>query len=200
MAPRRDRKGRDNVDASMRATSAAGDSQNAQAVANGQQENGGQAAAEPTATISGTNSAAGAAQPQPIAGAPHDKVAVLGHAVWLMSNSPLHKFFFLADLEWMLVPPVAQQQFRLWMDKGKPEGFATWALVNDEVEARLKAGMKRLAPQEWRCGEHLWLMDLVAPFGGADNALKDLKNVLQGKTIKTMRMNPQTQQMELVEL
>lgn len=138
--------------------------------------------------------------PQPEAGAPSDKVAVLGHAVWLMSHSPLHKYVFLADLEWMLVPPVAQQQFRLWMGQGKPEAFATWALVDDAVEARLKLGHKRLAPNEWTSGPNLWLMDLVTPFGGIDDALTDLKAALQGRSIKTLRFNTETQTMEVVGL
>lgn len=156
------------------------------------------------ASLATDGSSAGAAShdrsPQPEAGAPSDKVAVLGHAVWLMSHSPLHKYVFLADLEWMLVPPVAQQQFRLWMGQGKPEAFATWALVDDAVEARLKLGHKRLAPNEWTSGPNLWLMDLVTPFGGIDNALTDLKAALQGRSIKTLRFNTETQTMEVVEL
>lgn len=164
--------------------------------------NSGDAAAQATSALRGAASETLSqnSAPPPAAGAPTDKITVLGHAAWLMSHSPLHRYFFLADLEWMLVPPVAQQQFRLWMGQGRPEGFATWALVDDAVEARLKAGHKRLAPNEWTCGPHLWLMDLVAPFGGADNALTDLKAALQGRSIKTMRLNPETQKMEVVEL
>ena len=130
-----------------------------------------------------------------------DRIAVLGHALWLMSHSPLHKYFFVADLEWMLVPPIVQGQFRLWMDKGRPEGFATWAFVSDSVEARLKQGTNRLGPQEWKCGSHLWLIDMVIPFGGQENALKDLHaSVFQDRRLKTLRLNPTTKKMELAEV
>lgn len=49
-------------------------------------------------------------------------------------------------------------------------------------------------------GHAVWLMDLVAPFGGIDNALKDLKAALQGRSIKTLRLNAETQRMEVVGL
>lgn len=160
----------------------------------------------------GTIAAAGSvgAEPAPgLAAAPGaqpgppnlDKVGVIGHAVWLMSNSPLHKYFFMGDIEWMLVPPIVQGQFRLWMDKGRPEGFATWAFVSDEVETRLMQGMNRLAPNEWKCGPHLWLLDMVTPFGGQENAVKDLHAaVFQDRKIRTMRLNPETKRMEMTEI
>lgn len=31
--------------------------------------------------------------------------AVLGEIVWLMSQSPLHKQFFISDLEWFVMTP-----------------------------------------------------------------------------------------------
>src|SRR5262245_21689708 len=65
---------------------------------------------------------------------------VLGEIVWLMSQSPLHKQFFISDLEWLVMAPVLLQQFRLFYDRDKPIGVAFWATVNAEVEVRLAAG------------------------------------------------------------
>ena len=125
--------------------------------------------------------------PKPAAPAP-DKAGVLGHAVWLMTQSPQHRHLLLSDLEWMLIPPVALGQFRLWREGTIPSGFATWAYLNEEVEARLKAGPLRLAPAEWKCGDRLTLMMLLTPFGGAEAAMKDLKEVLfAGRTLHTAR-------------
>src|SRR5882757_3865706 len=63
---------------------------------------------------------------------------VLGEIVWLMSQSPLHKQFFISDLEWFVMTPILLQQFRLFYDKDKPIGVTFWATVNKEVEERLK--------------------------------------------------------------
>ena len=32
-----------------------------------------------------------------------------------------------------------------------------------------------MAPTDWKSGETLWLVDIVAPFGGHDAMIKDLK-------------------------
>ncbi|BCS88456.1 toxin-activating lysine-acyltransferase [Pseudodesulfovibrio sediminis] len=62
---------------------------------------------------------------------------------------------------------------------------------SDEVEERLAAGASRLKPDDWKSGEQLWLVDLVAPFGGGEDILKELReNVLKGQKIKTVQMVP----------
>ncbi len=100
---------------------------------------------------------------------------VLGEIVWLMSQSALHKQFFISDLEWLVMTPVLLQQFRLFYDKDKPIGMAFWATASAEVEERLAAGTTRLRPQDWKSGERLWVVEVIAPFGGAEAMVKDLK-------------------------
>ena len=99
---------------------------------------------------------------------------VLGEIVWLMSQSPLHKQFFISDLEWFATTPILLQQFRLFYDN-KPIGVVFWATVNEEVEARLAAGTSRMRPQDWKSGDRLWVVEVIAPFGGAEEMVKDLK-------------------------
>jgi cytolysin-activating lysine-acyltransferase len=91
------------------------------------------------------------------------------------SQSPLHKQFFISDLEWLVMTPVLLQQFRLFYDQSKPIGVAFWATVNEEVEQRLAAGTTRLRPQDWKAGDRLWVVEVIAPFGGAEEMVKDLK-------------------------
>ena len=57
-----------------------------------------------------------------------------------------------------------------------PFAFASWAFLNEEAEQRLFTGQRRLGPGDWKAGDRLWLVDLVAPFGGAEEILNDLKN------------------------
>ncbi len=67
------------------------------------------------------------------------------------------------------------QQFRLFYDKDQPIGGAFWATVGAEVEERLAAGTSRLRPQDWKSGDRLWVVEVIAPFGGAEEMVKDLK-------------------------
>ena len=112
---------------------------------------------------------------------------VLGEIVWLMSQSPLHKHVFISDLEWRVMTPILLQQFRLFYDRQKPLGVIFWASVSEEVEARLAAGTTRMRPQDWKSGDRLWVVEAIAPFGGAEEMVKDLKaKVFPGREIKAL--------------
>ncbi len=110
---------------------------------------------------------------------------IFGQAVWLLTQSPTHKNFFLSDLEWMVMPPVVLRQFRIFPGKNQPLGMALWAKISEEVEDRLLAGNMRISPQDWNSGDRYWLLDLIAPFGHNETMLTDLqKTTFKGKTFK----------------
>jgi len=134
------------------------------------------AAAKPQATT-GNGPASQFTQPAPTE-ASRTVAGVLGEITWLMTQSPNHKGFFISDLEWMIMVPVMLQQFRLFYDKDKPIGVALYARVDDEVEERLKSGSARLRPQDWKSGDKLWIVEIIAPFGGHEAMMNDFKQQL----------------------
>lgn len=109
--------------------------------------------------------------------APATLAEVMGEAVFLMASSHSHKFLFLADLEWLILPPLMLRQFRLWRDGPRPVAFATWAFLNEETEGRMLNGVRRLKPEEWNFGDRAWLMDVVAP--NAEFAAKMIEEMKQ---------------------
>ncbi|NQW12414.1 MAG: toxin-activating lysine-acyltransferase [Alphaproteobacteria bacterium] len=136
-----------------------------------------------------------AAAPAPDDGArevPRDDLTrLLGQVVSLLGQSPAHRHLFVGDLEWLVLPALLNRQARIWRretERGAvPVVYASWALVNAEVEARLTQGQNRLKPTEWRSGDIPWLIDLVAPYGGGDNALKELADqVFPGRLLKAI--------------
>ncbi|EDP63495.1 RTX toxin activating acyltransferase [alpha proteobacterium BAL199] len=133
-----------------------------------------------------------AAAAQPTTDTPRDDMTrLLGQVVTLFGQSPGHRHVFVSDLEWLVLPAMMARQARVWRrqtDSGSvPVIYASWALVNEEVEARLKQGQMRLKPNEWRCGDRAWLIDVVAPFGGTDTALAELADqVFPGKTLHVL--------------
>ena len=137
--------------------------------------------------------APGQKQDQP---APSDNISVLGHVLWLMSQSPIHKHMFVSDFEWLVMPAILHGQFRIWREKNAqgvliPVAYASWAYLDEAAEQRIRQSIKRLAPTDWKSGTNLWLIDLIAPFGGADKAVKELKEkILKGQTIKSIQPNP----------
>jgi cytolysin-activating lysine-acyltransferase len=100
-------------------------------------------------------------------GPPSKTVAqVLGEITWLMTQSPRHKAIPLGDLEWLLMPALLLQQFRIFYKGEQPVGVALWALTDDLVAKRIDAGDKRLAAVEWKSGINMRFVDIIAPFGG----------------------------------
>jgi cytolysin-activating lysine-acyltransferase len=120
--------------------------------------------------------AAAAAQP----GAPGAKTvaAVLGEIVWLMTQSPRHQPMPLADLEWLVMPPVLLKQFRIYYSGERPVGVVLWALVNAPVQQRLRAGEKRLSAAEWKCGSQREIVDVIAPFGGEEEMRREIEQMV----------------------
>lgn len=120
-----------------------------------------------------------------------DMTRLLGQIVTLLGQSPGHRHVFVSDLEWMVLPALMARQARIWRRQTEngavPVIYASWALVDAEVEARLRQGQLRLKPNEWRCGDRPWLIDMVAPFGGTDAALTELADQLfPGKTLHAL--------------
>lgn len=119
------------------------------------------------------------------------KLPILGPALWLYARDANRKFTFLADVDWLLLPPVVLDQCRLYTKNGIPFAFFTWATVNDAIDQRLRSGVAKIAPHEWKSGPHLWLIDVVAPFGQADDMLAELlTKVLQGQTVRALLPDP----------
>lgn len=149
----------------------------------------------------GTDAEAPPLQPAPEAatddrGAPRDDLTrLLGQVVSLLGQSAAHRHLFVGDLEWLVLPALLNRQARVWRretERGAvPVVYASWALVNAEVEARLMQGQNRLKPNEWKSGDIPWLIDLVAPYGGGENALKELADqVFPGQALKAMVPSP----------
>ena len=122
-----------------------------------------------------------------------NRVTAIGHAIWLMSRSPLHKHLMMTDIEWLLMPPIMLNQFHMWQDSGRPHGFASWAYFGDEQEERIaNKGIRRLMPTDWKTGEALWLIDFVAPFCGQEAMVEELRlKILPGKRMKMLQARPE---------
>lgn len=145
---------------------------------------------------------------------------MLGEIVWLMTQSNGHKHFALSDLEWMVMPALLLEQYRIFRNGTQPLGVALWAYLSPEAEEKLETGAGRLRPDEWAinmkldakkgamhdAGGSLWLVDLIAPFHTPDNKMaeKMLADLVQGpfkgKKFKFHQTDPKTGKRKVMEL
>lgn len=116
-----------------------------------------------------------------------------GAAAWLFMNSASHRHLLLSDLEWLLVPALQLEQCRIIRSEGLPVAYAAWAYVSQEVFDELEAGRSRLRVADWQSGPIAVVIDLAAPFGGADRVLGALnREVFKGTTHFVMTTEPET--------
>ncbi len=103
---------------------------------------------------------------------------ILGEMTWLLTQSLLHKAMAIGDLEWLIMPALAHRQFYIFRDGERPVGLALWAKCNPVAEAKLERGMiepeNRLTLDEWKSGDALWLVDLIAPFADQENRHREI--------------------------
>jgi cytolysin-activating lysine-acyltransferase len=119
------------------------------------------------------------------------RLPILGPALWLYARDPVKKYTFVGDLDWAVLPPVVLDQCRLYTKDALPCAFFTWALVNEHVAARLRSAQARIAPHEWKCGEEVWIIDAVAPFGQLEETLKELREtIFAGRKVSALLPDP----------
>ncbi|HTH45286.1 MAG TPA: toxin-activating lysine-acyltransferase [Oxalicibacterium sp.] len=128
------------------------------------------------------------------------KLPILGPALWLYARDPIKKYMFLGDLDWAVLPPVVLDQCRLFTKGGLPYAFVTWALANDHIDARFRTKESKLAPHEWKTGEHVWIVSAVAPFGQLEETLRELRETaFSGKKVSALLPDPQSGELNVIE-
>ena len=107
--------------------------------------------------------------------------ASIGDMVLVLSHSSAHKHYSLADIEWMVMPPVSTGQFYIVEAIDKKHGYrapvaaVTWAFVSEEVDQLLQkqaGSLRRLRPDQWNCGEIGWLIGAAGAVEGVRTALR----------------------------
>jgi len=119
--------------------------------------------------------------------------AAFGDIVALLSRSPVHRHISIADLEWLVIPAILNNQFAVAEAK-LPDGnavgvaFVTWARVSPEVDTRLMQHPHypiRLHPSEWTGGDRLWIIDALGALNAVQYLITKVKNeVFEGKDFK----------------
>jgi cytolysin-activating lysine-acyltransferase len=116
---------------------------------------------------------------------------LLAGAALLLLESPAHRHYFLGDFDWLVKPPIALKQCKIFFEAGRPIAFASWALLSDEAEERFIKSYK-LAPRDWQSGAHLWLIDLVCSKIQTEQVLAYLRSaVFAGRQYKYLSATQQ---------
>lgn len=105
--------------------------------------------------------------------------AVLGQVVGLMTASPIHRDWTVADIERLIVPPLMLGQYVAIAEKDQMLAFATYAFLSQEAMDGFVSGQRKLRASDWRSGPHKWLIDAIAPSGHARPAMGMVRAALR---------------------
>ncbi|MEJ2458002.1 MAG: toxin-activating lysine-acyltransferase [Novosphingobium sp.] len=98
-----------------------------------------------------------------------------GKVVMAMMMMPRYRHQTLADLQHLVLEPLVRDRVAIAQRKGEnglsddSAGFAIWASVSDEADARIREQIKggtwplRLRAEDWNSGSNNWLIDVIAP-------------------------------------
>ncbi|OGB21903.1 MAG: toxin-activating lysine-acyltransferase [Burkholderiales bacterium RIFCSPLOWO2_02_FULL_57_36] len=101
-----------------------------------------------------------------------------------MMQQPATRHTLLSELEWRVMPPLVLDQAKLYMREESPVAYVSWAKLSDAVAKRYAEAPHQLATADWQSGEQIWIVDLCAPFGGAQEVMKGLQaEVFAGQVI-----------------
>jgi hemolysin-activating ACP:hemolysin acyltransferase len=124
----------------------------------------------------------------------HTVSHMIGEIVWLMTRSSFHKHFSLADLDWMIIPPILLNQYKVFHDQGSPVGAAFWAFTSDEASKKLSMEPPRLRPNEWNSSSQCWLVlagRYYCPRGNTGKSAHS-KNYYRSQRVRTKIANCET--------
>lgn len=122
--------------------------------------------------------------------------ASFGEMVSLLMRSTHYKHYSLAELEWLLLPPLMHNQFLVVEARSKengasvPVGLALWAQVSEDVNKRLSENLDRpikLRPDEWQSGEIYWLVDMMGEDKMKQSMFQKIKSELPEKSALKFR-------------
>jgi len=117
-------------------------------------------------------------------------------ALGVLMRSPHYRKYTLADLEWLVIPPLMTGQFRIGEAKPDPQGPALpvaavfWASVSPEVDKRLteaKSPAPQLKAEEWKSGDIVWLVHAAGETRFVRSVIDQLmKTTFKGREVKVL--------------
>ena len=128
-----------------------------------------------------------------------------GEIVWLMTRSDGYKHYTMSDLEWLLMPALLLQQFRIFHTGAVPAGALLWASLDEATGERMLDPKFRLRPDLWRVGDDIWITDIVMPAGSSPLAaagmVEDFKLKVFPETLVRLRqLDLKTRQLSVLKL
>lgn len=109
---------------------------------------------------------------------PAKRHELIGELTTLLMASPLHRRLYLYEIAEYFLAALDHNQFRIYRRGGLCVGFVSWAYLTPEIYAKSATGNYFLKYEDWKAGDCLWVVDLIAPFGDGKMIIRELRNTV----------------------
>ena len=99
-----------------------------------------------------------------------EMLRAFGDYLFLAERSPRHRPMNVGAFTASIVPPIMENQYRIFRFDGVPRGLFTWGYLSPDAERRYVSG-EPLTQADWRSGDRLWIIDLIAPYRGLTTSI-----------------------------
>lgn len=93
-------------------------------------------------------------------------------ALDLMLRSDMHRDWYIADLDRLVLPAIAEGKLEIMYEDSRPTGLFTYAFLPQDIREGYENGTAKLPAKIWSNGPKdgmLYVIDFIAPY---QNALK----------------------------
>ncbi|AGM43257.1 RTX toxin-activating lysine-acyltransferase RtxC [Aeromonas hydrophila] len=120
------------------------------------------------------------------------KKHMLGGVMLLSQHSSLHRRYSVAEWQQRILPAFELNQFCYYEDScGRPVAFCNWAFVSLSIRDTLLAAERELIREDWQSGDHIFIPEMIAPYGHARAVVSDLRRRIflpwKGQRVCTVR-------------
>ena len=118
-----------------------------------------------------------------------DVLRVFGELAFLAFYSNVYGDWSARAIAKVFEPPIYLKQFNIYRARDVPRGLVTWAKLDAAAEKKHLSGYGLDEFDEWRSGEQLWIMDIMAPWGHGAEIIENIKASVQEDSVKTLRIH-----------
>lgn len=117
---------------------------------------------------------------------------IIGGVMLLSQHSPLHRRYLVAEWRQRIIPALELNQFCYYEDDdGNPIAFCNWAFLSESTRNELLSGIREISLSDWRSGQHIFIPEMIAPFGHGRAIVNDLRRRVflqcKGQRVCTVR-------------
>ncbi len=104
-----------------------------------------------------------------------ESVATYGALSLLAAHCPLHKSYSAELLNRLFLPAIEHKSVRIFRTAtNQPCAALIWARLSSHVSSRMLSHNCPPKAKEWNSGDHLWFLDIIAPFGHGKDIARNL--------------------------